>query len=64
MGPPGENLGASLLGLPEFEGCGLCVYFPISELFVVFLEEAGCTGGGLGGDSEGGTYGVHKEESG
>lgn len=28
----------------------------------MFLEEAGCTGGGLGGDSESGTYGVQKED--
>lgn len=28
----------------------------------VFLEEAGCTGEGLGGDSVGATYGIQKED--
>lgn len=28
----------------------------------MFVEEAGCAGGGVRGDSEGGTYEVHKED--
>lgn len=39
-GPPGESLGAPLLGLPEFEGCGLRVYFPIRELLCLWRKQA------------------------
>lgn len=38
----------------------MCVFS--HQWAAVFLEEAGCTAGGLGGDSVGGTYGIQKED--